>query len=176
MANWRRKDAAEPDHKSRDRVPDRPTLDRRVARSMRGAVDRGFVMAVFDWAIVALKVLLFIWAAQLIWRSGVLSGVLPVPDRKTRHEKPLRRFDQVSRTRSSDVTPSGIGFDWVPRSLFEFGPDPGKGEPKEIRKAEIRKALGGRGAIHRRVRASSWRIGASLAAAPCRHRDRRRCR
>jgi len=34
---------------------------------MRGAVDRGFVMAGFDWAIVALKVLLFIWAAQLIW-------------------------------------------------------------------------------------------------------------
>ena len=39
---------------------------------MRGAVDRGFVMAVFDWAIVALKVLLFIWAAQLIWMGARL--------------------------------------------------------------------------------------------------------
>jgi hypothetical protein len=39
---------------------------------MRGAVDRGFVMAMFNWAIVALKVLLFIWAAQLTWMGSRL--------------------------------------------------------------------------------------------------------
>src|SRR5947207_474997 len=114
MANWRREGAAEPDHKSRDRVPDRPTLDRRVARSMRGAVDRGFVMAMFNWAIVALKVLLFIWAAQLTWMGSRLNSV------------------QIQAN----------------------------GEPKEIRKPEIRKPLpGGRGALHQaRVRATRWRF------------------
>jgi hypothetical protein len=32
-----------------------------------GAVDRGLIMTMLDGAAVALKVLLFIWAAQLIW-------------------------------------------------------------------------------------------------------------
>jgi hypothetical protein len=34
---------------------------------MRGAFDRGSIMAMVDFAVLAVKVLVLIWAAQLIW-------------------------------------------------------------------------------------------------------------
>jgi hypothetical protein len=53
--------------KSRHRVLEWPTLDQRLVWSMWGPIRPGTNMAMFDFAVLAVKVLFFVWAVQLVW-------------------------------------------------------------------------------------------------------------
>jgi hypothetical protein len=53
--------------KSRHRVLELPALEQMLVWSMWGPFDRGSIMAMFDFAVLVVKVLFFIWATQLVW-------------------------------------------------------------------------------------------------------------
>ena len=57
-----------PQKKSRHRVVELPIFGKRLA-SVRcwAAFDRRPIMAMFDFAVLAVKVLFFIWGVQLVW-------------------------------------------------------------------------------------------------------------
>ncbi|SRR6266851_4104361 len=65
--NRYRRGISQAQKKSRHSVLELPTLEQRLVWLTWGSFVRGSIMAMFDFAVLVVKVLFFIWAIQLVW-------------------------------------------------------------------------------------------------------------
>jgi len=65
--NRYRRGISQAQKKSRHSVLELPTLEQRLVWLTWGSFVRGSIMAMLDFAVLVVKVLLFIWVIQLVW-------------------------------------------------------------------------------------------------------------